>query len=126
MRKIILITFCCLGISTIYSQGKDDIYRIENKSESPAFATYNVNVLILHNDGTYEIMYQQYQTKKMMKKNIILNLDKEYGKWERKVNKLYLKDSKSENITKFFIKSKNKIALIIEDLDVSSLNWKKI
>jgi len=125
MRILFLIMIFSF-VTSINAQNRDEIYRVESKMESPGIATYDVNVLILYKDGVYEIMRQKYRTKKLMKKNVILLLDKERGIWEKEIDTLYLNDSKSKETIKFFVKSKNKIALIIENLEVSTLNWKRI
>ncbi len=125
MKKILLIAIFCFTAS-IYAQNKDEIYRVESKIENPGIATYDVNILTLYENGSYELMHQKYRTKKFMKKNVVLRIDREYGKWQKKEEVLFLKDKESQRVTKFFIKSTNKIALLIEGSEVSTVSWKKL
>jgi len=126
MMRIIFLILILSFVESVNAQSSEGIYRVESKMESPGIATYNVSVLKLYKDGVYEIMRQKYRTRKLMKKNVISLLDREHGTWEKKMDTLYLNDSKNNQIIKFFVKSKNKIALVIEDLEVSTLNWRKV
>ncbi len=125
MKSVFLILIFCFT-SSLYSQKNIDIYRVEQRTESPAVGTYNVSILMLKNDGKYEIFHQEYFSKKMMKKNVILYMEKEGGKWKRIGDKLHLTDLEGKTMSKFLVKSKNKISLIMNNSEVSDLNWRKI
>ncbi len=125
MKSIFLVFIFCFT-TNFYAQNNVDIYRVEQRMESPSVGTYNVSILMLKEEGKYEIFHQEYPSKKMMKKNVILHLEKEEGKWERKGDKIHLINSEGKVISKFFVKRKNQIALIIDDSEVSDLNWVKI
>ncbi len=120
---VILIFFNCI-IS--FGQSKDKIYRLEAKKESPGIGSYIVNVLLLEEDGNYEIKYQEYLTKKRKKRNLIFNLKEEKGTWTKEGNILFLKDSKTNETFKFFIVNKNKIALFMDGNEISPVNWIRI
>ncbi|AXT59056.1 hypothetical protein D1816_01380 [Aquimarina sp. AD10] len=126
MKQLFLFIFFCHSIQLFSQNRKDIIYRIEGKIESPAYTPYNVSILTLKEDGNYHIKYQEYASKKMIKKNILLNLDSEKGTWKKSNDTIYLRDNNVKKNTKFFIKNKNKIALVIRDIDVSSSNWIRI
>lgn len=109
-----------------YSQDRHEIYRMEGMQYSSDERTYNVNVLILNSNGSYEILKQQYYSKKEMKKNVILDLSIEKGAWSKKQDTLYLKNSDNNREAQFFTLNKNRIALIIEDVEISPTKWKRV
>lgn len=124
MRKLCgLVFFSCIAS---FGQIKDEIYRLEAKRESPGVGSYIINVLLLETNGNYELSYQEYLTKKRKKDNLIFDLQKEYGKWRINSDTLYLTDTTSKKEIKFYIKNKNKIALIMENSNISPLTWKKL
>lgn len=128
MKQLFLITLISIFFANIQlSQGQNDIiYRIEGQPESPLSKSYIVGVLFLKEDGSYLMKHQEYNSKKMMKKNIMIGLEEEKGFWKKEKNVFILKDSTSGRNTKFLIKNQNKIAIIIRDSEASSSNWMKI
>jgi hypothetical protein len=126
MKQLFLVIFFCCSIHLFAQDRSDVIYRIEGKTESPVFTPYNVSVLTLKKDGDYHIKHQEYLSKKMMKKNILLNLKIEKGTWEKSNDTIHLKENNAKKSVKFFIKNKNKIALVVRDLYISPSNWIRI
>lgn len=104
-----------------------EIYKSEIRAESPDIGTYNINVLILNNDGTFELQWQTYATKKMAKRHVILNLITRMGKWEKKGDFLIIDSAENGQDFKFLIKTKNRIVKVIDDSGaISLLEWKKV
>ena len=115
-----------LSVFLSYSQHRHEVYRMEGMQYSSDERTYNVNVLIFNSNGSYQILKQQYYSKKEMKKNVILDLSIEKGTWNKKQDTLYLKNTDKNREAKFFMLNKNKIALIIEDVEISPTKWKRV
>lgn len=120
---LILITFL---VQSLYAQEESIIYRNEKQNESPIPQPYNVSVLILKADGAYEISYQKYHSKRMMKKNILLYTEKEYGSWQKIRDTLILREKNTDQIFKFITKGKKKLSVIIESKEIINSNWKRI
>jgi len=125
MKQIVtLMVFFCFTFS--FSQVKDEVYRMEAKQESPDVGDYTVGVLYLDGDGSYTIDYQQYLTKKNKNKNLIHELDRRNGTWERIQDTLYLTDDSNNEKIKFIVLSTKKIALLMDGERISPVKWKKI
>lgn len=72
---ILLLTSCFCTAQVI-----KDVYKSELQVKGTAISSYNISVLILHEDGTFELQNQKYSTKKMAKNRIISNLITTTGK----------------------------------------------
>ncbi len=125
IRILLFFAICFLHSLIGHGQHRDEIYRIAGTKYSSAMKTYNVNILILNSDNSYDLMRQQYNSKREMKKNVLLDLSTEKGKWKKEQDTLYLKSSHNK-ATKFFVLNKKKIALVIEDVEISPAKWKKV
>jgi len=123
--KSVLLVLCFFATINISSQDKNLIYRNSYQSESPIPVPYNVSVLYLKEGGSYSIKHQKYASKKMRRKNILLYIEKEFGKWKKVNDTIYLTDANTNRLTKFLIKGK-KLSVIINDKVVVSTKWKKI
>lgn len=110
-----------LGFSNAQST---EIYKCESKVESPDYGNYNVNILYLYHDGTYKIFWQTYSNKKMAKKNVILDLKEENGKWLKEDGFLILYPSETKQEMKFNV-DKKKLRYIMENGKSGSI-WEKI
>ena len=126
MIRTILIFLATFSFFTqIYGQ-EEEIYRSEGRTENPGIATYNVGVLVLSDDGSYKLTSQQYSTKKMMKNNIILGINTEYGKWDKRNGKLFLNgDTKNKDMT-FILQSDTKISVLIDESGAIGKSWKRV
>jgi len=125
MKKLIFVFLTLFFAVQSYGQ-QNEIYRNEGKSFGHSGASYNVDILILQNDGGYELIYQKFYSKKMKNKNVFYDLSTEKGKWNKKEGVLYLENTNSKNKMKFIIINNNKIAPLIEGVEVSPIKWKKV
>ena len=109
----------------MYGQ-EDEIYRNEGKTDSHAGPSYNVDILILKSDGTYDLIYQKFDSKKMKNNNVFYDLSSYAGSWEKKKDTLYLLNDDGRKKQKFLILKSDKIAPLIDDIGISPTSWKKL
>ncbi|RUT67754.1 hypothetical protein D0817_24640 [Flavobacterium cupreum] len=104
MKKIILLSVF-LYINNSYGQNKDEIFRLAGDFKDAAGYSYNVNVLILHQDKIYSFIEQEYYSKRLAKKNVPSRYLKTKGNWKMRNDTLKLIDSETKR-EKLFIRKK--------------------
>jgi hypothetical protein len=124
MKKLTL--FLLLSISTIYAQKKDIIYRIAYDSYPAVGYAYIVSVLYLRDDNSYRLLEQQYNSRKMTRKNILRKSNDEFGIWKITGDTLELYDDKNRAPIKFVVVDDKKIAFLFHDIERSDSYWRKI
>lgn len=124
MKKIILFLF--LPISIMYAQKKDIVYRISYDSYPTIGYFYGVSVLYLRDDYSYRLLEQQYNSRKMARKNVLRKSNDEYGKWKMSGDTLLLNDNENRQPMKFIKVNNKRIAFLIDDIEKSDHYWKKI
>lgn len=124
MKKIILFLF--LPVSIIYAQKRDLIYRIATDYYPTGGYTYVVSVLYLREDNSYRLLEQQYNSRKMARKNVLRRSNDEYGIWKMAGDTLELYDSKNRQTLKFIMIDDKKITFLFHDIERSNSYWKKI
>lgn len=124
MKNIFLILIFCFTI-TSFSQDKNLIYKNSQQNESPIPVPYNVSVLRLKKDGSYLFKYQKYASKRMMKKNILLYVEEESGKWTRDNDTISLTDSKTNRLIRFLVRG-NRLSVIMKEGGIIKTKWKLV
>jgi len=125
IKTVFIFLTLSLLLTKTYGQ-KDEIYRNEGKTYGHAGSSYNVDILTLESNGEYQLMYQKFYSKKLKNKNIFFDLTTENGTWSKKQDTLYIKSAENKKVVKFLVLKKNKIALVIEEVEISPAKWKKI
>lgn len=125
IRTIFIFLALSLFLTKMYGQG-DEIYRSEGMTRAHVGPSYDVNILVLDKDGTYKLMYQKFDSKKMKNKNIFYDLSVYEGIWDRKKDTLHLKSNNGDRDEKFLILNKNKIARVSKTIGLSPLKWKRV
>ncbi|PIF31603.1 hypothetical protein CLU81_2105 [Flavobacterium sp. 9] len=124
MKKIMLGLF--LIVNTVYAQKRDVIYRITADSYPTIGYAYVVSVLYLKEDNSYRLLEQQYNSRKMARKNILRRSNDEYGVWKMIGDTLELYDDKNRPPAKFIIIDDKKIAFLFDDNERSDSYWIKV
>lgn len=124
MKKIMLCLF--LIVNAVYAQKRDVIYRITADSYPTIGYAYVVSVLYLKEDNSYRLLEQQYNSRKMARKNILRRSNDEYGVWKMIGDTLELYDDKNRPPAKFIIIDDKKIAFLFDDNERSDSYWRKV
>jgi len=124
MKKIMLCLF--LIVNTVYAQKRDVIYRITADSYPTIGYAYVVSVLYLKEGNSYRLLEQQYNSRKMARKNILRRSNDEYGVWKMIGDTLELYDDKNRPPAKFIIIDDKKIAFLFDDNERSDSYWRKV
>lgn len=124
MKKIMLGLF--LIVNTVYAQKRDVIYRITGDSYPTIGYAYVVSVLYLKEDNSYRLLEQQYNSRKMARKNILRRSNDEYGVWKMVGDTLELYDDKNRPPAKFIIIDDKKIAFLFDGNERSDSYWIKV
>ncbi len=119
----ILLIFCTFSI---FSQETDIIYRNEEQFESLIWRPYTINVLRLKTDGNYEMKSQEYQSKRMARKNILLYTEIEKGKWNKVKDTLILEEDENKRVYKFLMINNKRLFFIIDNKYRIRTKWKRI
>ncbi len=122
MNKTSILVFFLVNFA--FSQKRDIIYRISYDSYSAAGYFYGVSVLCLRDDYSYRLSDQKYNSRKMARKNVIRNVEDQYGKWKILGDTLMLYDNRQQ--MKFIKLNKKKIAFLIDDIERANHCWKKV
>nr|WP_299215026.1 hypothetical protein [uncultured Allomuricauda sp.] len=127
MNKLFITTTLVifLGVNVSSQSITSDIYSWEGRVESPNIGTYNVNTLILNDNGTFKLLWYRFPSKKFSRIHALIGLKEEEGKYtiENGVIKL-TSDSKKLDI-EFSKINKNRIAPIVDGIK-SENTWKKV
>lgn len=115
-----------LPISIIYGQKRDIIYRITADSYPTIGYAYVVSVLYLKEDNSYRFLEQQYNSRKMARKNVLRKSNDEYGIWKIVGDTLELYDNNAKPASKFIIIDDKKITFLFHDIERSNSYWTKI
>ncbi len=115
-----------ISFNSIYGQQKDDIFRISGSTKNTNGYLYNVDILILKKDHTYELLKQEYLSKKFVKKNIPFSAYKEKGNWFRSQDTLKLIDGKSQKERWFLYLNRKRLIKLINKKEKSQKAWNKI
>jgi hypothetical protein len=123
MKTILLLLL--IPSCTVYSQGKERIFRIESESNNTVGYSYNVNVLSLSANKEYSLIEQKYLSKKFSKKNIPFNFSKTYGVYNIKNDTLRLFENETKKELLFVMKKKYLIYLFNNE-EATKFRWTKI
>jgi hypothetical protein len=82
--------------------------------------------LYLKEDNSYRLLEQQYNSRKMARKNILRRSNDEYGVWKMVGDTLELYDDKNRPTAKFIIINDKKIAFLFHDNERSDSYWTKV
>lgn len=121
MKSLLLILFIFVcGICK--AQTIEEIYKLETRVEN----TYNINVLVLYSDESYQLFWYTFSSKKMAKNYNFSDLEIEKGKWFKKDKTLNLSSSTGNHKLKFYYQNKRGIRVIQDNDELSLLKWKKV
>ncbi|MCC9072830.1 hypothetical protein LNQ49_14680 [Flavobacterium sp. F-65] len=124
MKKIVFILL--LKMSIVSAQKKDIIYRMSYDSYPTVGYSYEVGVLRLHEDYSYSLLWQKYNSRKMARKSILNSSNKEIGMWKTSGDTLELHDNNDKKSRKFIVIGDKKMVFLIEGTERSDKYWRKI
>jgi len=122
MNKLIFVLLFSITFS--YAQKKDLIFRIEGPNYGAVYS-YGVSVLKLSEDHHYQLINQKFWTKKLARKNVLHNYTEERGIWSMSNDTLKLAAHENRR-EMLFIKKKNNLIYLIDNIDPSRYRWKKV
>ncbi|WP_286971788.1 hypothetical protein [Flavobacterium sp. UBA4854] len=123
MNKSLIVIFFL--VNSVFAQKRDVVYRIAYDSYPTIGYSYGISILYLRDDNTYKCLFQKYNSRKMARKNVLRSSTDEYGKWKMNGDTLLLYDN-NRHPMKFFKVDDNRIAYIIDDIEISRYYWKRI
>lgn len=115
-----------LPISIIYAQKRDVIYRISTDYYPTIGYSYVVSILYLRDDNTYRLLEQQYNSRKMARKNVLRKSNDEYGMWKISADTLKLYDNENRPPAKFIMIDDKKMTFLFHDIERSKSCWRKV
>lgn len=125
IAKTIITLLCFLTVMLCASQNISQIYKATTKNENPLVGYHQVSVLILYDDNDFELFIQHFASRRMMKKNIILKIEKYNGTWNTDDENLSLYENSKLKI-KFYRKGKKKLVATGLHNEIDGVNWKLV
>jgi len=110
---------------SVFAQRRNAVYRIASGSYSTVAYSYWVSVLYLQDDS-YRLLSQKYNSKKMARKNVLMNSNDEYGKWKMSGDTLILENNEKKQPMKFLVIDEKRIAYLFHGNEPSDSYWRKV
>lgn len=124
MNKALILVFFL--VNSVFAQKKDVVYRIAYDSYPTVGYFFGVSVLYLRDDYSYRLLDQEYNSRKMARKNILRSSKDENGKWKMLGDTLLLYDNKNRQEMKFIKVNNKRIVFIIDNIERSRYCWRRI
>jgi len=124
MKKVLLLLL--IFYSELFYSQEAIIYRNAGKKLTHSGQSYNVDLLILNHDNTYELILQKFESNRMRRKNIFYDIVIERGIWKKDNDTLLVIDNDGSKKRKFLKLNKDKIVPYKNELGASPSYWKKV
>lgn len=127
MNKLFITTILVifLGIKANSQSITSDIYSWEGRVESPNIGTYNVNTLILNNNGTFKLLWYRFPSKKLSKVYALIDLKEEEGNYLIENGVIELTSNSKKMDIRFSKINESRIAPVIDGIKSDKI-WKKV
>jgi len=126
MIKTIVLTVFLVFQGVEAQHMNSTIYKLETRVKSSWIGTYNVNILILNDDGTYKLLWKSYSSKKMSRIHALLRMKIEKGEYNIHDGVLKLISETENSDLTLKIISKRKLRVLLEDNTLSDLAWRRV